>query len=107
MAYIDKEHGYFTPAQSDLNWAQTFRMTGRAPGIANRIFDTLQHMTDYINDTSQTASATPGLLLVVISDGNNNGVYKVLTVKETAEGDNGTYEKVGDIINNTIKKNYF
>ena len=53
MAYIDKEHGYFTPAQSDLNWAQTFRMTGRAPGIANRIFDTLQHMQDYINDFSQ------------------------------------------------------
>ena len=52
MAYIDVEKGYFTPAQSDLNWAQTFRMTMRAPAIANRIFDTLEHAQAYINDYS-------------------------------------------------------
>ena len=100
MAYIDVEKGYFTPAQSDLNWAQTFRMTMRAPAVANRIFDTLAHMQDYINDTSQKASAIPGLLLVVTGDtannGANNGVYEVLTVKETANGASGTYRKVGE-----------
>jgi hypothetical protein len=98
MAYIDVEKGYFTPAQSDLNWAQTFRMTNRAPGIANRIFDTKVHMEDYINDVSQKASATPGLLLSVISDGNNNGVYKILTVKQVSTDPDGTYEKVGDVV---------
>lgn len=104
MAYIDVEKGYFTPAQSDLNWAQTFRMTMRAPAVANRIFDTLAHMQNYINDTSQKASATPGLLLVVIGDtannGANNGVYEVLTVKETAGGAAGTYRRVGEVLKN-------
>ena len=98
MAYIDVEKGYFTPAQSDLNWTQTFRMTNRAPGIANRIFDTKAHMEDYINDVSQKASATPGLLLSVISDGDNNGVYKILTVKQVSTDPDGTYEKVGDVV---------
>lgn len=101
MAYKDVEHGYFTDAQSDLNWAQTFRMTNRAPGIANRIFDTLVHMESYINDTSQKASATPGILLVVINDDvndDNNGVYRVKTVKQLSTDPNGTYEKVGDVV---------
>lgn len=101
MSYIDVEHGYFTPAQSDLNWAQTFRMTNRAPGFANRIFDTLEHLEAYINDTSSKASATPGLVVTVISDEsreggstNNNGVYKINSVKTVASDPVGTYEKL-------------
>ena len=98
MAYIDKEHGYFTPAQSDLNWAQTFRMTGRAPAIANRIFDTLEHAQEYINDYSDKASAVPGILLAVVedTDADKNGIWEVLTVKDSESAANGTMKRIDE-----------
>ena len=98
MAYIDVEKGYFTPAQSDLNWAQTFRMTLRAPAIANRIFDTLEHAQAYINDYSDKASAVPGILLAVVedTDADKNGIWEVLTVKDSASSPNGTMKRIDE-----------
>ncbi len=98
MAYIDPEHGWFTPVQSDLNWAQTFRMTLRAPAIANRIFDTLAHAQSYIDDYSDKASAVPGIVLCVTSDSNvdNNGMWLVLSVKESSSGAAGTMRRVDE-----------
>lgn len=98
MAYIDPEHGWFTPVQSDLNWAQTFRMTLRAPAIANRIFDTLAHAQAYIDDYSDKASAVPGIVLCVTSDSNidNNGMWLVLTVKENSSAAAGTMRRVDE-----------
>ena len=98
MAYIDVEKGYFTPAQSDLNWAQTFRMTLRAPAIANRIFDTLEHAQAYINDYSEKASAVPGILLAVVedTDADKNGIWEVLTVKDSKSAANGTMKRIDE-----------
>ena len=98
MAYIDVEKGYFTPAQSDLNWTQTFRMTLRAPAIANRIFDTLEHAQAYIDDYSDKASAIPGILLAVVedTDADKNGIWEVLTVKESENAANGTMKRIDD-----------
>ena len=98
MAYIDVEKGYFTPAQSDLNWAQTFRMTLRAPAIANRIFDTLEHAQAYINDYSEKASAIPGILLAVVedTDADKNGIWEVLTVKGSESAANGTMKRIDE-----------
>lgn len=98
MAYIDAEHGWFTPVQSDLNWAQTFRMTLRAPAIANRIFDTLEHAQAYIDDYSDKASAVPGILLAVVEDTNDdkNGIWEVLTVKDSKSAPNGTMRRIDE-----------
>ena len=98
MAYKDPEHGWFTPVQSDLNWAQTFRMTLRAPAIANRIFDTLEHAQAYINDYSEKASAVPGILLAVVedTDADKNGIWEVLTVKDSESAANGTMRRIDE-----------
>ncbi len=98
MAYVDTEHGWFTPVQSDLNWAQTFRMTLRAPAIANRIFDTLEHAQAYINDYSDKASAVPGIILCVTSDSNidNNGMWLVLSVKDSSSAAAGTMRRIDE-----------
>lgn len=97
MAYIDPEHGWFTPEQSDLNFAQTLRMTLRAPAVANRIFDTLEHAQAYINDYSDKASAVPGIVLCVTSDSNeeNNGTWLVLSVKDSSSAASGTMRRIG------------
>ena len=44
--------GYKTASQSNAPWALTFRPTLKAPVIANRIFDTLEHAQAYVDDDS-------------------------------------------------------
>ena len=85
--YQGLDKGYFVRKQSDLQWVQTFRMTLRSPAVANRIFDTKQHAIDFINDTSDTASAVEGLILAVYKDETfgNNGLYFVKSIKELVE----------------------
>lgn len=81
MAYKDVTNGYLvdTANQSNLPWAQTFRMTVRVPAIANRIFDTKQHALDFVQDSTTTASAIVGLILSVFADETfgNNGLWYV------------------------------
>ena len=98
MAYIDPEYGWFTPEQSDLNFAQTLRMTLRAPAVANRIFDTLEHAQAYIDDYSDKASAVPGILLAVVedTDADKNGIWEVLTVKDSESAANGTMKRIDE-----------
>ena len=85
--YQGLDKGYFVRKQSDLKWVQTFRMTLRSPAVANRIFDTKQHAIDFINDTSDSASAVEGLILAVYKDETfgNNGLYFVKSIKELVE----------------------
>lgn len=105
MAYINPEKGYMFPVQSDLPWTQTFRMTLRAPAIANRIFDTLAHAQAYIDDYSDKASAVPNLLLCVGSDTNieNNGFWWVTKVRESENDTPGTMQKISS--NNIVVAN--
>lgn len=58
-------------------WGTQFNPTAKFPVIANRIFETLNDANNYIASTAANASAIPGLVLSVIEDGNNNGVYLV------------------------------
>ena len=67
--YQGLDKGYFVRKQSDLKWVQTFRMTLRSPAVANRIFDTKQHAIDFINDTSDSASAVEGIMKSVEETG--------------------------------------
>ena len=95
--------------QINFGWGLTFNMTGKAPAIAKRIFNTLADAEEYANDFND--SAVEGLLLSVIADDNkqNNGVYFVQSIKQNAEGDNATLVKIASeeieelikLINNT------
>ena len=73
--------------QINFGWGLTFNMTGKAPAIAKRIFNTLADAEEYANDFND--SAVEGLLLSVVADNEqNNGVYFIQSIKHNAEDDN-------------------
>lgn len=79
-------------AQVDYGWGLSLKMTGKAPAISKRIFDKLsdaQNFTDDYND-----SAIEGLILSVVSDGKNNGIYFVERIKKSAEDEPSKLIKV-------------
>ena len=93
MAYIDDINGYLTANQANRGEGFSLNPTGKAPVIANRIFDTYAHMKAYVDKA--TSSAIPGLILSVFGDtkSSNNGVYRVV---EIGDGEKeGTLEKIG------------
>jgi len=63
--------------QNNVSFPQTFEMSQPAPLVANRIFSSLQEATAYI---TLNKTAIPGILLRVIEDGDNNGVYFVANI---------------------------
>lgn len=75
------EYEYITNSQSNYGWGLSFNMTGKAPAIAKRIFDTKAHAEQYVQNASD--SAIPGLVLTVIQDGDNNGAYLVTGTDES------------------------
>ena len=79
--------------QINYGWGKTFNMTGKAPIVSKRIFEKLSDAYDFINDYND--SAIEGLLLSVISDGNNNGVYRVAKIA-TKAGEQGSLVKLVD-----------
>lgn len=76
MAAILNENNKF-PTQTNLGWTFTFQPNGKYPVIDNRIFNTLEDVSTYLNDL--TSSAIPGLILRVINDPDpdNNGAYLI------------------------------
>lgn len=64
-----------TNQQSNINWGETFKMGVKAPVVADRIFDTYADADAYIKDVNSSAIA--GLIISVINDGVNNGIYYV------------------------------
>lgn len=82
--------------EQEVTWGVglTLDGSGRFPLIAKRVWATLKDATEWINDTSTKSTATPGLTLTVINDGENNGVY---FVKSIANDDTlGELVKLGD-----------
>lgn len=79
-------------AQVNYGWGLTLNMTGKAPAVAKRIFNTLADAQAFANDYND--SAIEGLLLSVVEDGNNNGVYFVKSIKKNSEGDSAVLEKL-------------
>lgn len=67
---------YKTPAQSNINWVQTWEMTVGAPAIAKRIYDTKAHAEAFLSDPTAIA----GLILRVVADSttSNNGSYEIV-----------------------------
>lgn len=68
------EH-YFT-GQSNMGMSNTLKMARPVPAIADRIFDKLADIEEFIQ--YQYTSAIPGLILSVIDDDTNNGIYQVV-----------------------------
>lgn len=79
-------------AQSNYGWGLTLNMTGKAPAVSKRIFDTLADAQAFANDYND--SAIEGLLLSVVADGNNNGVYFVKSIKTGADAAAAVLEKL-------------
>lgn len=81
--------------QTNYGWGLTFNLTGKAPAISKRIFDTLEDATLFANDYND--SAIEGLLLSVVNDEveKNNGVYFVQRIKKSAVDDDAILVKVG------------
>jgi hypothetical protein len=67
-------------------------MTGKAPAVSKRIFDTLADAQAFANDYND--SAIEGLLLSVVADGNNNGVYFVKSIKTGVDAAAAVLEKL-------------
>lgn len=85
---------YKTPLQSNISWGETFKMSRKAPTIANRIFATLESAQRYINDKYD--SATEGIRISVIKDPDpvKNGLYYVKSIGDGVET-NGELVQVG------------
>ena len=76
----------------------TSEMTGKSPAIAKRIFDKKEHVEAFINNPKDTA--IEGLILTVIADENNNGVYFVKSIGKKEEDNTvtpGELIKLGSI----------
>ena len=115
---------YKTEKQVNYGWGLSLEMTGKAPAIAKRIFETLSDAQAYADDINDSAIA--GLQLSVINDedSSKNGLYFVKSIgdgtnaavleligKGTEFVDNSSvdlteYAKTEDIQNWVIDQNY-
>lgn len=94
-----------TKKQSNMSWTITWKAAGRYPIVADRIYATLADAQAYVDDTSATASAVPGLVISVVNDPieKNNGIYYVSKIANTEDAeksgfplsDKGELVKVG------------
>lgn len=99
---------YKTEKQVNYGWGLSLNMTGKAPAIAKRIFETLADAQAYADDVNDSAIA--GLQLSVINDADSsrNGIY---FVKSIGDGTNsavlelvgkGTISGEGDVTEVTL-----
>ncbi len=96
MAQYSKLDGYVFDKQVNQGWGLTLQMSGKAPAVAKRIFDTYQHAYDYANDVNDTA--VEGLILSVVADTDAalNGVYYIKQIGVAAveaDAENGIEAK--------------
>ena len=81
-------------AQSNYGWGLSLNMTGKAPAVAKRIWNTYADALAYVNDFNDSAIEGLRLTVVADTDSKKNGVYYI----EKA----GTSKKVDgvDVANN-------
>lgn len=87
-------------AQVNYGWGLSLNMTGKAPAVAKRIFDTYSDALAYVNDFKETA--VEGLLLAVVADTNTlrNGLYFVEKI-----GTEITRVENGETVGTNVAKN--
>lgn len=79
-------------AQVNYGWGLSFNMTGKAPAVAKRIFDTYADALAYANDVNDSAIEGLKLSVVADSDSTKNGVYfvqQIATPAIEADEENG------------------
>lgn len=82
-------------AQNNYGWGLTLNMTGKAPAISKRIFNTLADAQAFADDYKDTA--IEGLVLTVVADDEaKNGVYYIKSIKTSADGEPAVLVKAGD-----------
>ena len=85
-------------AQVNYGWGLSLNMTGKAPAVAKRIFNTYSDALAYVNDFNDSAIEGLNLSVVADSDPRKNGVYFVEKV--------GTSEiKIIEGVETTVAKN--
>lgn len=94
MAKYDSIDGYLFGDETIYGLNVTLKSPKKVPVIAKRIYDTLEHAQLYVDTVTDTA--IPGLVLSVIADGENNGLYFVREIAQKGvEGSKGVLERVG------------
>lgn len=111
---------YKTEKQINYGWGLSLNMTGKAPAIAKRIFETLSDAQAYADDVNDSAIAGLQLSVINDSDSSRNGIYFVKSIgdgtnsavleqvgKSVISGETGSidlsgYAKLSDI--NDVKK---
>ena len=78
---------YNTNDQVNYGWGLTLNLTGKAPAVSKRIFETKSNMESFVSNDND--SAIPGLILSVFNDTGNNGIYFV-----NSTGSNSTLNKI-------------
>lgn len=96
MAEYSSTNGYVFDAQVNYGWGLSLNMTGKAPEVSKRIFDTYEHMLYYVNDYND--SCIPGLALKVMADSDEtkNGVYFVTAIG--TEGADKSFANDGSVV---------
>ena len=72
-------------AQVNYGWGLTLNMTGKAPAISKRIFDTLADAQAYVDDANDSAIAGLQLSVIADTDTNKNGIYFVSKIGTASE----------------------
>lgn len=80
-------------AQVNYGWGLTLNMTGKAPAISKRIFDTLADAQAYVNDANDSAIAGLQLSVIADTDTSKNGIYFVSKIGTGTE--DGVLVKIG------------
>lgn len=80
-------------AQVNYGWGLTLNMTGKAPAISKRIFDTLADAQAYVDDANDSAIAGLQLSVIADTDTSKNGIYFVSKIGTASEA--GTLVKIG------------
>lgn len=71
---------YKTQEQVNYGWGLSLNMTGKAPAIAKRIFETLADAQAYADDVNDSAIAGLQLSVINDSDASKNGIYFVKSI---------------------------
>ena len=71
---------YKTEKQVNYGWGLSLNMTGKAPAIAKRIFETLSDAQAYADDINDSAIAGLQLSVINDSDSSRNGIYFVKSI---------------------------
>lgn len=76
-------------------WGKSLDLTGKGYPIAKRVWKTYADLEEYVNNPND--SALPGIILSVIDNESDEGLYYVKAIKGTHGADKTIIEKIGGL----------